>query len=102
MADDIEKRDHVLDCTILTPERSIFRGAVKSIVIPGEDGYFGVLYNHAPLLSTIGDGEIKVTGEDGTDRHWHVKGGFVQVLRNKVSVLTTKIEEVEKKRTSWN
>ena len=74
---------------------------IESIVVPGVDGYFGVLYNHAPLLSTLGSGELKVTDKDGTTKHWQVEGGFVEVLRNRVSVLTTKIEEVEKKPTGW-
>ncbi|MEE8142565.1 MAG: ATP synthase F1 subunit epsilon, partial [Planctomycetota bacterium] len=80
--------ERTLDCTVLTPEGQIFHGPAQMLVAPGESGYLGVLFNHAPLISTLGRGTLKIKSHDGTTRKWQVEGGFLEVLRNKVSVLT--------------
>lgn len=74
---------------ILTPERKLFSGEIYGIQLPGISGSFQVLEKHAPMVSALGKGSIKVlldkTGADTT--HYHVKGGFIEVMNNKVSVL---------------
>ena len=59
------------------------------------------LLNSPGLIDSGYRGELKVILAGGEKRYWQVKGGFLEVLKNRVSVLTTALEEVEKKRTSW-
>lgn len=85
---------------IVSPEGKIFSGNAKSIQLPGANGLFQVLDNHAPLISTLTDGKLKLDISDksaeGIDRFeklsngqyvFPIKGGVVEVLSNKVIVL---------------
>jgi len=69
---------------ILTPD--IFKGEVTVATFPGKDGSFGVLNNHAPMIATLKAGDIVVKSENG-EQKFEVKGGTVEVLKNKVIVL---------------
>jgi len=80
---------------IVTPERTVFSGAVQSFTAPGVIGNFQVLFNHAPLLSAIGIGEIKVTDVNGTKVRFATSGGFVEVKANKVILLAESAESEE-------
>ncbi|MFT7588997.1 MAG: F-type H+-transporting ATPase subunit epsilon [Limisphaerales bacterium] len=71
---------------ILTPEGNIYSGEGESIQLPGVDGLFEVLNNHAPLISALKEGRLRILAE-GSETAFIVKGGFVEVLRNNVSVL---------------
>ncbi len=71
---------------IITPEEDVYKGEVEAINLPGSDGFFGLLNNHAPLVSTLKAGDIKVT-ENGSEKTFTVKGGVVEVNNNKVIVL---------------
>jgi F-type H+-transporting ATPase subunit epsilon len=73
---------------ILTPERKLFSGEVYGVQMPGITGSFEVLDKHAPLVSALKAGRVKVL----RDKHSHVanfdiQGGFVEVLNNKTTVL---------------
>lgn len=70
---------------IITPDRKVFEGEVASARFPGADGSFEVLNNHAPLISALQAGDIILNG--GGAGTFHVSGGIVEVLRNKVVVL---------------
>jgi F-type H+-transporting ATPase subunit epsilon len=71
---------------ILTPEKKIFEGEVSVATLPGADGSFQVLDNHAPLISLLKEGTIEY--KDKNARHTvHITGGVVEVLSNKVMVL---------------
>ncbi len=71
---------------ILSPEKEIFAGEVSLVQLPGIDGLFEVLENHAPLVSALTKGVIKV--EDNTAvQNFSIEGGTVEVLKNKVLVL---------------
>lgn len=75
---------------ILTPETKVFSGEVYGVQLPGVDGLFEVLDQHAPLVSALGKGAIKVLkSKDSKDKAatYSITGGFVEVLNNKVSVL---------------
>lgn len=71
---------------IITPEKNVFEGEVELINLPGSDGSFGLLNDHAPLVSTLKEGEIKIV-ENGNEQIFPVKGGVVEVNNNKVIVL---------------
>jgi F-type H+-transporting ATPase subunit epsilon len=91
---------------IITPDKNIYKGEVDYVNLPGADGSFGVLKDHAPIISTLKEGEIvffKTEGGDyefdsesgeikhatGNDKElsFTVKGGVVEVKDNKISVL---------------
>ena len=74
-----------IQLSIVSPECILFKGNVTSITLPGEMGEFTVLLNHAPLISPLTEGKIKYINEIG-ERSLDIKGGFVDVSRNVVSV----------------
>ncbi len=72
---------------ILTPEKSVFDGEARLVSLPGSDGSLGILNNHAPLITTLKEGIVKIEGADGKVQEFGVKGGTVEVLNNRVIVL---------------
>ena len=71
---------------IVTPERLAYSETVDSVVLPGGDGELGVLPHHAPLLSTLGVGELRIR-RGGDEESFAIVGGFVQVRPDKVVVM---------------
>ena len=83
-----------LTLEIATPTRLVLAETVDEVVIPGLEGYFGVLPGHAPFLTTLGIGEV--TYRRGRDeRHLAVAGGFAEVRNDKVIVLADSAERPE-------
>ncbi len=71
---------------ILTPEKQLFEGEVKLVQLPGIDGLFEVLENHAAMVAALTKGSVKV--EDATQtQHFPINGGTVEVLKNEILVL---------------
>jgi len=71
---------------IVTPERMLVRDDVDEVVVPGEDGYLGVLPGHTPLLSTLKSGDLWYRkGQEKT--HVTIGGGFAEVLPDRVTIL---------------
>jgi F-type H+-transporting ATPase subunit epsilon len=71
---------------IVTPERLAYSGSVDSVQVPSADGELGILPHHAPLIASLGAGELRIR-HDGTEESFAVFGGFVQVLPDKVVVM---------------
>lgn len=76
---------------IVTPKKIVFSGNVKSITVPGELGSFQVLYNHAPIISNLIAGEIKIRKENDEMEYYVCEGGFVFVLRNRIRIMSDSI-----------
>ena len=72
---------------IVTPEQDLYSGDIESAVFPGMLGSFGVLENHAPLISTLQEGSIELVERDKKNKSFEIKGGVVEVLNNKIIVL---------------
>ena len=72
---------------IITPENKLFEGEVTSVKFPGTDGEFGVLNNHAPIISTLTKGKIIVTDENDNVSDCEINGGVIEMLNNKIIVL---------------
>jgi F-type H+-transporting ATPase subunit epsilon len=72
---------------IITPDKKLFEGNVKSAVFPGSEGSFGVLNNHAPMIATLKAGTIELTEENNNKQNFIIKGGVVEVLKSNVIVL---------------
>lgn len=71
---------------IVTPERRVFSDEVDSVVCPGVEGELGVLPHHAPLLTTLGVGELRIR-RAGEEEYFAIAGGFLQVRPDKVVVM---------------
>jgi F-type H+-transporting ATPase subunit epsilon len=81
-----------LHLSITTPEELVFDGEASSVVVPAADGELGVLPRHAPLIGSLGEGELRVAQAAGGTSRYFVEGGFLQVLENKVTVLAVKAQ----------
>ena len=75
-----------LNFALVSPEREVFHGEVDHVVVPGSEGEFGVSPNHAPVMSVIKAGAIKVLN-DGSERRIFVNGGFADVTPEGLTVL---------------
>jgi len=76
-----------MDLQIITPDTELFNGQAKRVNVPGVDGSMGFLDNHAPLITVIKAGDVKVTLPDNKVETFMLKGGVVEVSHNKVIVL---------------
>lgn len=78
---------------ILTPESKIFSGDVYGVQLPGISGLFELLDKHAPMVSALKDGKLKILKDKHASASYKIKSGFVEVLNNKVTVLVEGAEE---------
>ena len=76
---------------VVSPERPLFRGAAAAVVAEAHDGEVGILPGHAPLMALLGTGVVRVKAEGlrETSERFAVRGGFLQVLGKKVTLLVT-------------
>lgn len=72
---------------IYTPERKIFRGKVDGVQLPGIDGFFEVLENHAPMIAALAPGKMKVLNDKTNFSYYNIKSGFIEMLNNQATVL---------------
>ncbi len=72
---------------IITPEKKLFSGETELVKLPGASGSFEVLMNHAPIISTLIEGTIKVKEANGLLTNFEIKGGVVEALNNNIIVL---------------
>jgi F-type H+-transporting ATPase subunit epsilon len=79
--------------TILTPVKQLFQGDIKTIKVPGVSGQFEVLKGHANIVSALGKGIVQITDESGKKTDFKIKQGFIEVLKDEVSVLVTRAEQ---------
>lgn len=81
--------------SIVTPERVYYDGKVTSLVVPGAEGYLGVLSNHAPLITSLRNGKIEFRDEAEKEHILAVSGGFLEVFDNKATLLADTVEAAE-------
>ena len=81
-----------IHCSITTPEKLVYEGTARMVVVPSSDGELGILPNHAALMSLLGVGELRLEAENGGQSSFFVSGGFVQVADDAVNVLATEAE----------
>jgi F-type H+-transporting ATPase subunit epsilon len=77
----------MLKVSVISPEAVLFEGDAVSVVAPAFDGEIGILENHAPMMTLLGRGELRLGGGGG-DRRFNIEGGFLQVVDNTVRVVT--------------
>ncbi len=78
---------------VLTPNAEALSADVSSIVAPGAAGYLGVLANHAPLITTLRDGDLTVKDPTGDEKVYQIRGGILKVAANTAIILTEEMTE---------
>ena len=81
--------------SIVTPEKVFFEAEIKSLQVPGTEGYLGVLSNHAPLITAVKPGKIEFQDAEGKLYTLAVTSGFLEVSRNKANLLVEAAEFVD-------
>lgn len=72
---------------IITPEKKLFEGEVKLVQVPGSKGSFELLNNHAPIISTLEEGRVKVKTPDGETQFFEIEGGVIEAKTNNIIIL---------------
>ena len=75
-----------MNLKIITPERQIFEGEADLVQLPGSDGLFEILKNHAPMIASLGKGKVKI-GNNNEYQYFEINGGVAEVLNNEILVL---------------
>ncbi len=76
-----------LHVSVISPEASLFEGDAESVVVPAYDGEVGILTGHAPMMTLLGKGQLRIDAAGGA-RRFAIEGGFLQVINNQVRVVT--------------
>ncbi len=72
---------------VITPYEVVYSKDVVSIIAPASEGYLGVLFDHAPLITSLKQGKLKIRELDQSEHEIDIKDGFMEVLDNKVDIL---------------
>ena len=80
-----------MQLVVLTPEKELFKGEIKLIKLPGTKGSFEILKNHAPIISTLDEGIVKIIDIQGKELFYKISGGVVECKQNKVILLIEKV-----------
>jgi F-type H+-transporting ATPase subunit epsilon len=78
---------------ILTPEKKIYSGDVYGVILPGITGSFEILDKHAPMVSALKNGNVKILVNKTTSQEYIIQSGFAEILNNKTTVLIEGAEE---------
>jgi F-type H+-transporting ATPase subunit epsilon len=76
-----------MNLQIITPDKNIYNGEVKLVQVPGSKGSFEVLNNHAPIISTLDAGKVKIIDSEGRTSFIEICGGVIEVKNNKIMIL---------------
>jgi len=76
---------------IVSPEKKIYEGEVKLVKVPGSQGSFEILLNHAPIISTLEKGEVKIIDKNNTESFFEIEGGIIEVNHNRITLLAEKV-----------
>jgi len=72
---------------IITPDKKVYQGEVKLVKVPGSKGSFEVLKNHAPIISTLDKGEVKIIDNADKTTYFDISGGVIEVKRDMIIIL---------------
>ena len=78
---------------IITPDRKVFEGDIKSVKVPGKKGSFQVLKDHAPIVSTLENGPVIMVDQAGLETRYKINGGVIEVKMNKIILLAESAQE---------
>lgn len=106
--------DHTLNVSIVTPQSTAFEGKALAVSVPGTQSPFQVLYNHAPIISSLDIGIVKIEDPSNAVMYFAAKQGFIEVLKNTVNIVVEELlpasrideaaaeRDVETSRARWN
>jgi F-type H+-transporting ATPase subunit epsilon len=77
---------------IITPDRKVFEGDIKSIRVPGRKGSFQVLKDHAPIISTLDNGTVIMVDQENNEKRYEIDGGVIEVKMNKIILLAESVK----------
>jgi F-type H+-transporting ATPase subunit epsilon len=80
-----------MQVTVISPEAAMFDGEADAVIAPAYDGEVGILPNHAPFMTLLGAGTLTIRAAGGA-RRFKVKGGFLQVVDNRVRVVAEQVK----------
>lgn len=78
---------------IITPDKKVFEGDIKSLRVPGKKGSFQVLKDHAPIVSTLENGPVIMVDQTGNETRYVINGGVVEVKMNRIILLAESVQE---------
>jgi len=78
---------------IITPEKMLFAGEIKLLKLPGSKGSFEILKNHAPIISTLDQGMVKIISPEGSITTFNIGGGVIEAKENKIILLAENVQE---------
>jgi len=76
---------------IITPDQKVYSGNIKLVKVPGSKGSFEVLKNHAPIISTLNNGEIKIIDMQNKTVFYEIGGGVIEVKQNNIIILAESV-----------
>lgn len=76
---------------IITPDKKIYSGEVRSVRVPGRKGSFQVLKDHAPIISTLDAGVVIIVDEQGNEVKVDITGGVIEVKKNRIILLADSV-----------
>lgn len=76
---------------IITPDKKIFEGEIKSVRVPGKKGSFQVLKDHAPIISTLENGTVRMVDQENNEITYDIGGGVIEVKANKIILLADSV-----------
>lgn len=82
-----------MELVVLTPEKAIFEGPIESVQVPGTTGKFEILKGHAPIVSSLVSGPVRILTTSGEKKTFSIARGFIEVLRDEVSLLVQGVEK---------
>ncbi len=82
-----------MNLVVLTPEKEVYSGAIKSVKVPGTSGQFEVLKGHAAIVAALGQGSVRILTENGEKKVISIEKGFIEVLRDEVALLVQGVSE---------
>ncbi len=85
----------VMELEVISPDRVVYRGKIRSILFPGADGFFGILPRHAPMISLVEPGVTKIVEEGGKTRFLALTRGFMEVREDRLSFVVDAGETAE-------
>ena len=77
---------------IITPDRKVYEGSIKSVRIPGKKGSFQVLKDHAPIVSTLDNGPVIIHDKEGNEVIFEINGGVIEVKANRIILLADSVK----------
>ena len=84
-----------LNFELVSPEKLVLSGAVKSVEVPGREGNFEILPEHAPMLSSLRPGVVVATMADGSKRRVYVRGGLAEVGPSNLTILAQQLADLD-------